>query len=411
MKKLTAFFLAVILAALSGVGIHLFCRERAARDPHGFAVWSNEKKFSSWEGLKENLDENVIPVFGSSEIQHGTDTEFHPNQVFADTEFQPLLIGAGYYQSLGHAITLASLGDSVKSKKAVLLLAPQWFRGHGVKAEAFASRFSEIQFIHMLENPRISPETRQYLIQRTEELLKKDPQTLERIRLYTAGEEETGPWEKLCAGLYRAFLKEKDLCQTVLAEEMDGIPLASGKTSGKSSGTAAEQTDREVSGEQAGALPEGNTEPDWSALERKAQEQGEKSEQNPFYMEPAAWEKKKRLIEKGKVKRDQVTDGYKSLEERGDLEAFLDVCREMEIEPLVVMLPVNGYWYDYTGYGMEAREKYYQRIRALLEERQVEYADLSGEEYTKYFFEDGIHPSGKGWTKINEILYRFYQEG
>ncbi len=392
MKKLMAFLLALILAAGSAAGIHGFCQGRVRRDSHTFATWSSEKKFLSWQGLAANLDEQVVPVFGSSEIQHGRNTRFHPAQVFADTSFQPMLIGAGYYQSLNHAITLASLGDRVKSKKAVLLLSPQWFRGHGVKAEAFASRFSEIQFLHMLENPGISRETKAYLTERTNTLLEKDPKTLARVEQYTreASGGRMSVWEKACMKIYKSFLQEKDLCQTVMAEELAGIPPVKGPAS---SGTS-----------------EASCQPDWSVLWQEAQEQGEAQEQNPYYMEPGAWKKKESLIRRGKVKRDMVTDGYKSREETGDLKSFLAVCREMEIEPLVVILPVNGYWYDYTGYGKEARAKYYERIRALLDEEQVSYADLSGEEYTRYFFEDGIHPSGKGWTKINEILYRFYQE-
>lgn len=388
MKKLMAFLLALVLAAGSAAGIHGFCRQRVQRDSHAFAVWSSEKKFLSWQGLADNLDSHVIPVFGSSEIQHGRNTMFHPSRVFADTEFQPMLIGAGYYQSLSHAITLASLGDQVTSKKAVLLLAPQWFRGHGVKSEAFASRFSEIQFLHMLDNPRLSGETKQYLIDRTQQLLKKDPKTLARVTQYVR--ESSGGkisiWEKASLQIYKSFLQEKDLCQTVMAEEMARIP-------------AAGDVPRDTSGE-----------PDWNTYEQKALKMGEAQEKNPYYMEPSAWKKKEALIRKGKVKRDPVSDGYKSQEETEDLKAFLSVCREMDIQPLVVMLPVNGYWFDYTGYGKEAREKYYERIRTLLEEEQVSYADLSGEEYTRYFFEDGIHPSGKGWTRINEILYEFYQE-
>lgn len=388
MKKLMAFLLALLLAAGSAAGIHSFCQGKVKRDSHSFAVWSSEKKFLSWQGLAGNLDSHVVPVFGSSEIQHGRNTKFHPAQVFADTQFQPMLIGAGYYQSLNHAITLASLGDQVTSKKAVLLLAPQWFRGHGVKAEAFASRFSEIQFLHMLDNSQISGETKQYLIDRTQVLLEKDPKTLARVKQY-AGEasgQKLSIWEKTSMGIYKSFLREKDLCQTVMAEEMARIPSAEAAR---------------------GHLME---EPDWSTYEQEAQKMGEAQEQNPYYMEPKAWKKKEALIRKGKVKRDQVTDGYKSREETEDLKAFLAVCREMEIQPLVVMLPVNGYWFDYTGYGEEARAKYYGRIRTLLEDEQVSYVDLSGEEYTKYFFEDGIHPSGKGWTRINEILYQFYQE-
>ena len=35
--------------------------------------------------------------------------------------------------------------------------------------------------------------------------------------------------------------------------------------------------------------------------------------------------------------------------------------------------------------------------------------DYSDQEYTKYFFEDGVHIGKKGWAVINEDLYHFYQ--
>ena len=58
---------------------------------------------------------------------------------------------AGFYQSLSHAITLASLGDHAQTKEAVLFLSPQWFRKAGVQPEAFTSRFSESHYIAMLK--------------------------------------------------------------------------------------------------------------------------------------------------------------------------------------------------------------------------------------------------------------------
>lgn len=68
----------------------------------------------------ENMSENGYPIFGSSEFQHGKENFYHPSQVFSGTDFQPMLIGAGYYQSLSHAITLASIEDSMKVQKAAL---------------------------------------------------------------------------------------------------------------------------------------------------------------------------------------------------------------------------------------------------------------------------------------------------
>lgn len=393
MKKLTAFLTALILFLGTVVGAHAYCQGRLVRDRHAYATWTNEKKFSSWQSLTANLDEKMIPVFGSSEIQHGVDTEYHPAGMFRNTEYQPLLIGAGYYQSLGHAITLAAIGNQVKSKKAVLFLAPQWFRKGGVKAGAFASRFSEEQFYQMLHNDKLSEKTKTYLVSRAKKLLKADPKTKERVEQQIR-ELKSGTaswWEKADNQFYRAFLKEKDICQTVFAMDLDRV--ASPGTGGDSQ-------------EQA----EAGAETDWASYAKKAEAEGEAAKQNPYYMIPAAYEKKVKLIKQGKVNIKKVTSGYKAKEETEDLQVFLDVCGDLDIEPMVVILPVNGYWFDYTGFGKEARAGYYDRIRSLLDGQQVKYTDLSKEEYTKYFFEDGIHPAGKGWNIINENLYRFFKQ-
>ena len=52
--------------------------------------------------------------------------------MFAHTDVEPMLIGAGYYQSLNHAITLATIGNDIPNKKVVLFVSPTWFRKDGV---------------------------------------------------------------------------------------------------------------------------------------------------------------------------------------------------------------------------------------------------------------------------------------
>ena len=82
----------------------------------------------------------------------------------------------------------------------------------------------------------------------------------------------------------------------------------------------------------------------------------------------------------------------------------------MHIKPLLVILPVNGYYYDYTGFPQTARETYYSNIRNLADAYNAQLADFSADEYTKYFFEDQVHIGRKGWVLINESLYNFYKE-
>ena len=83
---------------------------------------------------------------------HGSDTAYHPAQVFAGSDFHPMLIGAGYYQSLSHATTLASIAEGMTVKKAALILSPQWFRKTGVVDQAYASRFSETHYAAAMAN-------------------------------------------------------------------------------------------------------------------------------------------------------------------------------------------------------------------------------------------------------------------
>ena len=78
---------------------------------------------------------------------------------------------------------------------------------------------------------------------------------------------------------------------------------------------------------------------------------------------------------------------------------------------MIVILPVNGYWYDFTEFPQEARQNYYQNIRELAAEFDgTVVADLSGEEHTKYFFEDSVHLAQKGWLTVDKALYQFAKQ-
>ena len=387
MKRIAAFFLAVILALTSAAGLHFLAEQRVHADGNAFASWSGDGKFPAREAILKNLDDHTILTFGSSEFQHGVKTPYHPGNVFQNTDFQMMLIGAGYYQSLSHAITLASLGDQVKTKEAVLFLSPQWFRKAGVQPEAFTSRFSESHYIAMLENTHLRKKVKDYMIQRSQELLKPDPSLQKRTRLYnrvlyTGGASMT---DRLNYRIYTRFLKEKELQTAVMQMTKDRIPATSDSSKPDQS-------------------------PDFAALLQQSVKDGEAENQdNPFYMDDNIYKWKVRPFMK-KKKNESLKGSYSSSPEYDDLRCFLDVCQDLGIRPLIVMLPVNGYWYDYTGFPKEARADYYQKIRSTVSEYNASLADFSDQEYTKYFFEDGVHIGKKGWVLINESIYQFYQE-
>ncbi len=393
MRRIKAFFLALLLFAATAGGYHLYIQDKAEIDSEIFPMLASEEKGTLREALGVNMPEDGIPVFGSSEFQHGTNTVYHPANVFSNSDFHPMLIGAGYYQSLSHAVTLASIADSLPVRKAVLIVSPQWFRKTGVVHQAYASRFIETHYAAAMANDRISDETKQYFSDRTRQLLDVDEKTLQRVKLYDrVFWEKSASWSETAREeFWLSFLDEKELFETMLL--------------GKSSALKrAERTAAEL------AVPADGGEPDWSALLELAEQEGEQENQNPFYMNDDYY---KRLLPHLESKKDINADavkGYQTGPEFEDLACFLQVCRELEIEPMLVIMPVNGYYYDYTGFPREAREAYYEKIRALAQEYGAETADFSDQEYTKYFFEDRVHLGKKGWVMVDESLYRFYKE-
>lgn len=387
MRRMKAFLVALLLFALTVIGYHFYIGRRVAVNNTEFSTWSAEKKGQSRTGIMENLNEGSFPVFGSSEFQHGTDQIWHPANLFAGNRFNPMLIGAGYYQSLSHAITLAAIEPAMTRRKAVLILSPQWFRKTGVVNQAYASRFSETLYAGMLQNKELSDETKSYISDRTLELLQVDEKTREHVLLHNKvlWKGKGTLLEVAQEDFWNEFLHEKELFSMAAMEDAYGIRKGNG-------------------------VPREDQEPDWETLLEKAQEAGERENQNPFYIDDKSY----KLLEphlpgKKDINKDAV-NGYQNSPEYDDLRCFLTVCQELDVEPMLVLMPVNGYYYDYTGFPVEARQKYYAKVKAVAEEFNAKVADFSDQEYTKYFFEDRVHLGKKGWVMVNESLYEFYQE-
>ena len=110
------------------------------------------------------------------------------------------------------------------------------------------------------------------------------------------------------------------------------------------------------------------------------------------------------------MKNPKCNGSYSTSQEYEDLSCFLDVCEDLGIRPMLVMLPVNGYWYDYTGFPKEARADYYKKITHNRQKGITHRCWIILIRSTpNTFLEDGVHIGKKGWAVINEDLYHFYQ--
>lgn len=299
-------------------------------------------------------------VLGSSEL--GADVSQNP-AIFLPahaTNFDLFLSGRGYTQSLFQTINLSATASSTKLDKVVLVLSPQWFTPEGSLPEAFQTVFSAEGYLQMLNDPALPADLKERIRGRADALRGvssgKDLVQKNAVELWLGGRAETaklgreaGPWR---------------------------LPYSSGSTA-----TPVEDID-------------------WEGVIEQARADGQQLATNEYhirddyyrdYLGPAVEETR------GKM---SGTDHSQDSPEYQDLELFLEVARAHDIEVMLVNVPMHGKWYDLAGYPAERRAKYYQRIRDLAAEWNVELADFAEYEYEPHFFVDTQHLGWVGWLRV-----------
>lgn len=386
MKKAVSFILAsaLFMATCAGVGKysvkHIY-EERKALTYYNVDLRNSCKKALGWL-----FEENSIPVFGSSELS-ASDNVAYPPSLFhhGNSDFNMVLMGRGYMQSLHHAVVLGGISDNISNKKVVLILSPQWFSASHLSSEVYASRFSERMYSQFLKNPDISYNTKEKVTERLKNLLTADPAQLARLEMYEKVylKHSLNPISQIELRLYDSFMDYRQVY--LLGKEMKNIKGT------EENFITADQLDFKV-------------------LMEEAQAAGEKAcTNNKFYIYDEYYDTYIREGEEN-AKGSMADNSFLSSPEYGDLRIFLDVCKETGITPLIVSIPVNGRWYDWTGFPQEDRKGYYENIRTICREYQVEIADFSDKEYEEYFLKDIMHLGWKGWVYLDEAVYNFYKQ-
>ncbi|HHX37256.1 MAG TPA: D-alanyl-lipoteichoic acid biosynthesis protein DltD [Clostridiaceae bacterium] len=349
------------------------------------------------ELLAQLLDENSVLTMGSSELSTiGEST--HPVQFYKDGQhdFDLVLLGQGYTQCLNQAISLAALAPYMDNKQVVLILSAQWFTEEHIDPGAFASVFRMNMYREMLRNPELSDDLKVQMVNRCHEILGEDD-LAERLsiqeELYLSDsanilerttETIRAPFFKFQRG-YQARKRAKDVEsdfdweQYLLERPFD------------------------LAGQSATAI----------SFEKRlevAEAEGRASvTNNDFGIEDHYYNEYMKDTYDNR-KDSEVDSRFTVSKEYEDLNLFLDVCAELNIEPMLVSVPVNGYWYDYTGFPIEEREGYYNNIVDICKQRSVQLLDLSAYEYTDYVLRDIMHLGWKGWVFIGYEIERFYRQ-
>lgn len=337
--------------------------------------------------VQDKMLENphYLPMYGSSELSRLD--QFHPSNYFKENNagFTPFLIGRGGTESLIHFLNFAEHTNQLNGKKLVFVLSPQWFQPKGADESHFVPNYSSLQGYDLAFNHQIDPKLKRLAIKRLLHYTPvKDDQMLS--SLYQA-ELSNDPWVQRKASMlrpfayaYRGMLEKKDLYYTLVG----GVPrhrVISPSVKHKS----------------------------WEQLQTEADRVAmRQATNNPFYVINSQYNKIKHRVPALKDYKQGASYG-KSVEYH-DFQLVLDLLKESGAKPLFISVPVNGVWYDYTGFPKEGRTAYYKRIKQQIEAEGFQVADFSAHEYDPYFMKDTIHIGWKGWVYTDKAIQDFYTD-
>ena len=388
MQKIKAFITALIIFAVIVCSVHFGVTGKGLKaDGDGFGTWYNNYKDISYNALSQNLGEDTMLVMGSSEFRHGLSTKYHPRNLFKYTDVDLMTIGGPYNQTLFHTIALGSLEPHLKNRKLVLLCSPTWFKKGGVKKKAYALRFSESEYMAFMGNENVPDKIKKYVDRRSEKLLSVDSgkqKFAKRVYAENTGEGAGKPYSAVYR-FSRLLVTDRDFITTRFAMSTMGR------------GQINEHY--EVS----------DGEPEWDKLKSKAAAKNGKNSTNPYYMSDEYWKmdfSKRESKMPGYYDDETLTDS----DEFRDLDMFLALCESCGIDTEVIIMPVNGRWYDHAGLTKDKRAACINKIAGICEAHGAAVVSLDKYDYEPYVILDAVHPWGKGWVLINEQIYKFYHK-
>ena len=389
MKKIAAFFTALCIFIVIIAAFHFSMNGDLEMNNKSMGTWINPYKDLSYNAISQNIHSDTMLVLGSSEFRHGKKTIYHPAKLFKKQNVSLMMVGGPYNQCLYHSIVLGSVEKQLKKKKVVLMLSPTWFYKGGVDGEKYALRFSETEYMAFMENSSIPKSTKEYVAKRSEKLLTSDNSMLTRVKMYDRmfvyGHGTSV--DNILYKIRKAYVTDKDYIT------VNGV-LKTTKISKLSSYNDSVKSPKSIN---------------WGSLEEKAAKGASKRSHNPFFMSDRVWAKK--FAARAKISKGiHNSETYKTSPEYDDLQCFLDICKDNNIKPMLVILPQNGYWYDYTGITAAKRAYFAKRIKKMAKANNAEVADFTGDDYMPYIMVDAAHPWGVGWVKINEKVYKFYNQ-
>ncbi|MHB8073887.1 D-alanyl-lipoteichoic acid biosynthesis protein DltD [Desulfosporosinus fructosivorans] len=337
---------------------------------------------------------DILPVYGSSEFS--AISEFHPSRIFngKPTGFIPFLVGRGGTQDLIQALNMAALGGSLKDKKVAVIVSAQWFTPEGITPVYFNQNFSPLHAYRMIFNSSLSGQTKTRLIERLlafPDSFKEQP-TLKALLI-----QQAVPGQK--RNLQNINLELKGRVEMAALEVIDAAKTI---RYSRLLSPADITTNATISAKEL---------PSWLKLKDMAIIQGKAASQNNQFDIMDTYYSEYVLPNLASNRASASNAALYPSPEYQDLELLLQILQEGKAKPMFIIVPVNGAWYDYTGFPVKERNAYYARIEKMVRDKGFQVANFGDHEHDPYFLQDIMHLGWKGWVYVDEALDQFYHEG
>ncbi|MDY4252044.1 MULTISPECIES: D-alanyl-lipoteichoic acid biosynthesis protein DltD [unclassified Clostridium] len=339
--------------------------------------------------LKDQMHkENDLMILGSSELASPVDqlpTNIFP---FSGAEYDVSIYGRAYTQSLQHATIISNIQDISADDKIAIIISSQWFNDEpGIKSEDFLVNFSEKQFYDFFNNEKIKKENKIYYAKRISDLLRSSGEYNEE-RVYANLYYRDNLISKIGLTFLSPYYKFKNYMLDI-KDKVQSIKLL------KNLSNKSQKNIKEIN---------------WENEYKKAEDEGKsKVTNNDIYVDDDYYDNNLRNVYDSLKNRLENINLLKS-KELDDYKFLLEICKDNNIKPLIILMPVNGFYYDYLGFSKEKRTEFYDTLEIIAKEYDFETLNLQNKEYEKYYMYDVMHLGWKGWLNINEEMYKYFNE-
>ncbi len=350
-------------------------------------------------------DPGVLPVYGSSELDHHADNR--PDAFFRDrpTGFSVFPVGHAGTTCLMILQKIAAAGNAARGKRTVVFLSPTWFAKQEVPRNTVTANLPAAQLSAWIFDSPLSRTLKTKIARR---LLDYPETTRDQPLLAGAVRSLAEPtWENrwIFAGLCPL-----GKCQNQLSRGLEaGALLWEIYEHPERSGQRA-QTPRNLARDR---LP--GREPAWALLAEQAEARDRARNDGTAYSATTSAavgsQRKPEIRRQVHGSRDADFEAKIGLsKEWNDLVLLTEVLQDLKIRALFISQPFNGNFYDLSGTTPAGRQAYYENLARVIKPSGFGLRDYSAREEDRFFFNDSGHPSAKAWIYYNRAIDQFYHD-